>query len=99
MPKIDFPLTSFASLEFQGKALLSQVLTASNSPILFGCRTGICGTCLCRVENLDACELPEASADEREVLDLIASDEPNARLACQIVLDRDLVITKIDEDA
>ena len=85
-------------MEFPSKAQLSQVLTASNSPILFGCRTGICGTCLCRVENFDVCDLPEAGADEREVLDLIASDEPKARLACQIVLDRDLILTKLNED-
>ncbi|MBC6436085.1 2Fe-2S iron-sulfur cluster binding domain-containing protein, partial [Nostoc sp. HG1] len=28
---------------------LSEHLTIQNSPVLFGCRTGICGTCLVEV--------------------------------------------------
>ncbi len=59
---------------------LSEVLDATNSPLLFGCRTGICGTCLVEAEG----DLPPVSPEEQEMLDAFASDNPKARLACQI---------------
>ncbi len=99
MPKINFPETDFADLELDSGTALSQALTATNSPILFGCRTGICGTCLCKVNDLSGRGLPASSDDEKEVLDLIAGSEPNARLACQIQLDRDMELYKLLEDA
>lgn len=61
---------------------LSEALDAKNSPLLFGCRTGICGTCVIEVEG----DLPAAGPEEQEILDLYAPDTPNARLACQIEL-------------
>lgn len=61
---------------------LSEALDVINSPILFGCRTGICATCL--VEVLDGMEnLPPPSAEEVEVLEIYA-DRPHCRLACQL---------------
>lgn len=62
--------------------LLSEVLDAKNSPLLFGCRTGICGTCVIEVEG----DLPEPDEEEREMLEVYAPDNPKARLACQIEL-------------
>ena len=61
---------------------LSEVLDATNSPVLFGCRTGICGTCVIEVEG----DLPPPEDEEKELLELYAPDNPKARLACQIEL-------------
>lgn len=57
------------------------VLTPVNSPVLFGCRTGICGTCLVEVH---AGDFPSPSEDEKELLELFAPGRPRARLACQL---------------
>lgn len=61
---------------------LSESMDVMNSPILFGCRTGICATCLVTVL-AGAEHLPPMSEDEREVLEL-ESDDPRCRLACQL---------------
>jgi ferredoxin len=61
---------------------LSKQLDSTNSPILFGCRTGICGTCLLNVEEgKENCN--DIGEDETELLEII-SEEPNARLGCLI---------------
>ena len=75
-------------------ASLSQVLTIENSPLLFGCRTGICGTCIARVD-VKSGTLPPPTEDEKDVLDLLCPNEPKARLACQIKLSADLLIEPI----
>ncbi len=74
---------------------LSEHLTALNSPMLFGCRAGVCGTCLCEVSVL-AGELLGPSKDEQEALDLYAPTNSAARLACQLQLTADITIKKID---
>lgn len=69
---------------------LSESLDVMNAPILFGCRTGICATCLVRVlAGQEA--LPPISEEEAEVLDL-ETDEPNCRLACQLHLLGDVTL-------
>jgi ferredoxin len=67
---------------------LSEQLDAGNSPLLFGCRTGICGTCLVRVRG----EVPAPSDDERELLEVLAPGDPEARLACQLYALSDLEV-------
>lgn len=78
-------------------AMLSEHLDAINSPILFGCREGICGTCLCEV----SCQglLPASSEHEREALAIYAPNNPSARLACQLTLHSDITLKKITEYA
>jgi ferredoxin len=66
-------------------------LDVRNSPVLFGCRTGLCGTCLARVEGT----LPPPSAEEREVLDILAPGDTKARLLCQLSAQDDLCIEAI----
>lgn len=73
---------------------LADVLTVANSPLFFGCRNGVCGTCLCAV-TVRAGELAGPDADERDVLELLCPDEPRARLACRIKLTADLDIVPI----
>lgn len=60
---------------------LSEHLHACNSPLLFGCRSGLCGVCL--VEVLEG-ECSPIGADEKDALAVYAPDNPRARLACQI---------------
>ncbi len=64
---------------------LSEVLNIQNSPILFGCRTGICGTCLVDVKN-GVENLSPLGEDEKEYLQITSEKRPNARLACQLFI-------------
>ena len=63
---------------------LSESMDVTNSPILFGCRTGICATCLVKVIKGQG-NLPPVSEDEAEVLEL-ETDDADCRLACQLQL-------------
>lgn len=67
-------------LEVNENVELSKQLNAANSPILFGCRTGICATCLVVVEEgIEYCN--DATDDEKELLEIV-SEDTNARLGC-----------------
>ncbi len=85
---IRFPDTPFEPLQLEAGAPLWQVLTARNSPVLFGCRTGICGTCLCQVDDGGALAPPDE--EEAETLDVFAPGETGVRLACQLDLQADI---------
>lgn len=73
-----------APVPVDAAAALQDVLNAANSPILFGCRTGICGTCASRVESPSGGALPAASDEEQETLRLFCPGESQARLLCQL---------------
>jgi ferredoxin len=94
---VSFPGSPFVPQELSAGAKLSEVLTVENSPILFGCRTGICGTCLITLETGVGDEMPSPDVAEREVLDMIADHEPKARLACQIKVTCPMSIAPLDE--
>lgn len=70
---------------------LADLLTVRNSPMYFGCRNGVCGTCLARVTDRSG-TLPPPGQDERDVLELLCPAEPKARLACRITLCGDLTV-------
>lgn len=89
---VRFPGSEFPPLTLGAGSELSAELTVENSPMLFGCRTGICGTCLCEAEG----DVPPAGADEAEVLALLAAGRPRARLACQIRLVADVALRRIE---
>lgn len=89
---ITFSPESHPSIRLTASANLSEHLTTRNSPVLFGCRTGICGTCLIEIEQEANGALPPAEGDEVELLEIIAPDRPRARLACQIDLRADICI-------
>lgn len=84
--KISFPNTNYKPITLSERTPLAEVLTIQNSPVLFGCRTGICGTCLVTVTG----NVPPAEPDEQELLDLLAPDCSSARLACQLDITHDL---------
>lgn len=82
------------SVEVDGDQNLAEVLSTVNSPILFGCRTGVCGTCCVKVvkgmENLNL-----KTAEEDEILELYVDDMDNARLACQLEIKGDISLEYI----
>jgi ferredoxin len=62
---------------------LSLELNSKNSPVLFGCRTGLCATCL--VEVIEGSqELAAPDAKELEILSIYEGQGKNLRLACQL---------------
>ncbi|MGD1912792.1 MAG: 2Fe-2S iron-sulfur cluster-binding protein [Rivularia sp. (in: cyanobacteria)] len=87
--KIQFPGTNYQPIDLEENQNISESLTVENSPVLFGCRTGICGTCLVVVEG----DIPPPLEDEKELLEVLAPENPQARLACQIQLTNDIQIT------
>lgn len=89
---VSFSPATHPPVTLDGGAILSEHLTIANSPVLFGCRTGICGTCLIEVEAEHNGQLRAPAADELELLDIIAPDIARARLACQIALSADIRI-------
>lgn len=88
---ISFPNSKFHALSTAIHQPLAEVLTIQNAPILFGCRTGICGTCLVEADG----NIPPPNDDERELLSVIAPNNPKARLACQIDLTCDVAIAPL----
>ncbi len=60
--------------------------------MLFGCRTGVCGTCLIEVEEESNGALVAPDADEQEVLKVVAPGNSKARLSCQLKLKADIRI-------
>ncbi|MGB6295766.1 MAG: 2Fe-2S iron-sulfur cluster-binding protein [Rivularia sp. (in: cyanobacteria)] len=85
---IQFSQTEYSPIELESNSNLAEYLTVENSPILFGCRTGICGTCIVAVEG----DIPPPSSEEKELLEILAPENPKARLACQIELTNDIKI-------
>jgi ferredoxin len=92
--RIEFTETPFAPVELPDAAYLADYLTAKNSPVLFGCRSGICGTCLIEVKTLTG-QLPAPAELEAETLSLYAPGNPKARLACQLTLTTGITLKKI----
>lgn len=93
--RVVFPSTAHTPVTLAEGANLAEQLTIVNSPVLFGCRTGICGTCLIEVEAGFENLIPPDDA-EREALECYAPGNPRARLACQINLNCDIALKKID---
>ena len=92
---ISFSPEGYTPVKLARGSVLSEHLTIENSPVLFGCRTGICGTCLVEVEGEASGKLLAPSADESELLEIIAPDIARARLACQVELLADIKVRYI----
>lgn len=91
---ITFPTTPYSPITLEKQSNLSEHLTIQNSPILFGCRTGICGSCLVEIEG----NIPAPNETEKELLEIIAPNNSKARLACQVNLSSDISITRIEKE-
>lgn len=92
--RIEFPETSFEPLELPEGASLIEYLTPDNSPVLFGCCSGVCATCLIELET-DGKVVPPKE-EELETLEIYAEENPKVRLACQLRLTANLKIKKIN---
>jgi ferredoxin len=91
MYRVQFPEhDDYPGLELPADAALAESLDASNSPVRFGCRTGICGTCLVEV-TADA-PMAGAAPYEVELLDILAEGNAKARLCCLVKLQSDVSI-------
>ena len=90
--------SKFAPVHLEGGANLSEHLTAVNSPILFGCRTGICGTCLIEVLEETQGTLHSKTPQEEDLLPLIAPSHTQARLACQIQICANIKIQRLEQE-
>jgi ferredoxin len=86
---IDFGDSGHAPVRLPLGAHLSEYLTVQNSPVLFGCRTGICGTCLVRAQSIGDTPLDPPCEDEKQLLAIICQDN-FGRLACQLTLNCDM---------
>ena len=93
--KIEFPDTDYPTIELDKNAKLSEYLTPTNSPLLFGCCNGICATCLIELEGADGLIAPP-DEEEFETLEIYAAENLKARLACQLKLTANIKIRKID---
>ena len=80
----------FPPLDVRAGLCLSEVLDIHNSPVLFGCRTGLCGTCAAVIRG----DLPIPSPDELEVLDAVIGEVDGARLLCQLNAPRQAELTE-----
>jgi ferredoxin len=87
---VSFPGTEYKPIILDKHQLLAEHLTVQNSPVLFGCRTGICGTCLVTING----DVPPATAEEKEILEIFAPLNLQTRLACQIDLTGDIEIKR-----
>ena len=90
--KIRFEGSEYPEIEIEPGENLSERFDASNSPLLFGCRTGICGTCVVEVQG----QVLPPSEDEQEILELYADGNPNVRLACQLHVISDVTLRPFD---
>lgn len=92
--RIEFPGTSFTPLQLADRTSLALHLSVQNSPLLFGCRSGLCGTCLIEVESDEPLPAPDRS--ETETLEIYAPGNPRARLACQLLVSSNLRIRRLE---
>lgn len=93
--KVEFPGTDYPSVVIEANEKLPDVLNDENSPIPFGCRNGICATCLVDIVEADG-KLAEPLEEEQLTLEICAPDNPKARLACQLNITANIKIKKID---
>lgn len=93
--KVEFDGSDKPPVDLKEGDCLSEKLTIHNSPILFGCRIGICGTCAIEVVSSDS-PLPPRSHDEVEFLGAMAPGRDNVRLACQIHINTNIKIRKTE---
>lgn len=89
MPKLTFSHTG-ASFDVPEGASFLEFCQENDAPQDFGCTVGSCGTCTIVVEEgMDT--LPEMTDEERETVEM-CTDEPGARLGCQITVRGDLKV-------
>jgi ferredoxin len=78
---ITFEDTGLVVTTSPGRSFM-EICDEFNTPMLMGCRSASCGTCLVRItEGGD--HLSPITESEAILLDVLAEGDPQARLACQ----------------
>ena len=72
---------------------LAEELDAANSPLLFGCRTEFCGTCVVEAVGKD---IPPPDDEERELLEVLAPDNPKCSPSRQLDVRCDMVLHPLE---
>ena len=90
--RIEFPDSSKPPVELESGDCLSEKLNVQNSPILFGCRIGICGTCAIEVLSEEGEPLHPRTEEEVNFLETMVPGEDKMRLACQIRINTNLKV-------
>lgn len=92
MPKITFSDTDL-TLEVSAGASLLEVCENNDTPVPFGCTSGVCGTCLVQLEE-GADQVSAMDADEESTVGSATTVE-GARLACQVTVNGDITLKAI----
>ncbi|PHJ61308.1 ferredoxin [Nostoc linckia z18] len=79
------------TVQVEANQRLTKICDEHPSSIFFGCRSVACGTCL--IEVVSGIENLAPVMDEEQILlDVLAPDNPNMRLACQCIVQGDIQI-------
>lgn len=79
------------TVQVEANQILTDICDEHPTSLLFGCREASCGTCLMEVvSGMD--NISPITSEEQELLDVLAPDNPHARLACQCVVIGDIRI-------
>jgi len=93
MPTITFLKTNRAFEVPAGTSFL-EFCQENDAPHNFGCTAGSCGTCVCVLE-AGAENVNPIDDEERDTVEL-CSDDPNARLGCQLKALGDISVRQKD---
>ncbi len=89
MPTVTFSHTG-TTLEVEAGVSFLSACEDSDAPADFGCRSGVCGTCILVVE-AGAENLNEAIDEEMDVASGFSSEQ-GARLGCQLIVNGDVTV-------
>ena len=92
---ISFACEGYEALEAELDTWLNLVLDQPGSPVTFGCRSGLCGTCAVEVVKTSK-PLDAPDEGEQETLDVVWPDRDNLRLACVLQARADMTLKPVD---
>lgn len=92
---IHFDDEDYDPIDAEKDSWVSMVLDHQDSPVTFGCRSGLCGTCAVEVSE-NARPLPPPDEGEQETLDLVWPGRKNLRLACLLKASCDMKLKPVD---
>ncbi len=91
MPKITFLVTG-QTYEVPAGTSFLEFCQANDAPHEFGCTVGSCGTCALMLEQ-GGDHVQPISEMESDTLHMV-TDEPGARLGCQMIVNGDIALRK-----
>jgi ferredoxin len=90
MPKMTF-VKAEVTVEFASSIPLLEM----EAHIMFGCKSGNCGTCVVRVLSGER-NLSSRTEKENRLFALLGDEDPSRRLACQCHVHGDVVLLEIN---